>query len=60
MKILRYEGDYEPFSSRWDETLISINICLHGVNSDRVGRSPELVSVLSTRSYFTLSAPWPR
>ena len=54
------KGDYEPFISRWDETLIWFNICLHGVNSDRVGRSAELLSVLFTRSYFTLSAPWPR
>ena len=34
-----------------------INICLHGLNSDRAGRYPEpLVSVLSRRSYYTLAS----
>ena len=33
-----------------------INICLHGLNSDRAGPHPELVSVLSTRSYYTLAS----
>ena len=34
----------------------SINICLHGLNSDRADRYPELVSVLSTRNYYTLAS----
>ena len=29
---------------------------LYGLNRDRVGRSPELLRVLSTRSYFTLAS----
>ena len=33
-----------------------INICLHGLNSDRADRYRELVSVLPTRSYYTLAS----
>ena len=29
---------------------------LYGLNRDRVGRSPELLCVLSRRSYFTLAS----
>ena len=29
---------------------------LYGLNRDRAGRSPELLCVLSTRSYFTLAS----
>ena len=29
---------------------------LYGLNRDRVGQSPELLCVLSTRSYFTLAS----
>ena len=50
-----------PFITRWDEPFAGkekrvVNICLHGLNSDRAGRSPELLSVLSTRSCFTLAS----
>ena len=50
-----------PFITRWDEPFAGkekrvVIICLHGLNSDRVGRFPELLSVLSTRSCFTLAS----
>ena len=50
-----------PFITCWDELFAEkekcvINICLHGLNSNRAGRSPELLSVLSTGSYFTLAS----
>ena len=50
-----------PFITCWDEPFAEkekrvINICLHGLNSDGAGRSQELLSVLSMRSYFTLAS----
>ena len=50
-----------PFITRWDEQFAGkekrvVNVCLHGLNSDRASRSPELLSVLSTRSCFTLAS----
>jgi len=47
-----------PFITRWDETICrKWETCrAHGLNSDKAGRSPKLLSVLSTRSYFTLAS----
>ena len=49
------------FITRWHEPFAGkekrvVNIYLHGLTSDRAGRSPELLSVLFTRSYFTLAS----
>ena len=50
-----------PFITRWYEPFAGkekrvVNTCLHGLNSDRAGRFPEPLSLLSTRSYFTLAS----
>lgn len=60
-KIQIWKEVVNPFITHWDEQFAEkekcvVNICLHVINSDRAGRSPELLSVLSTGSYFTLTS----
>ena len=60
-KIQIWKEVKNPFITRWDEPFAGkekhvVNICLHGLNSDRAGRSPELLSVLSRRNCFTLAS----